>query len=243
MSHSLTLYRLRIAGFTLIELLVVISIITLLISITLPAMSRSKQAAHRSLCLSNVRQQTIVQQSVATDRLSKYPDHTDPWPEYLHSQYTVGKNNWSDAMKTYISDWRIMQCFWYPDDPAAVYDATYGGYASNSPLRSGPFQWYANWTPPDGGQILMEPGVGRWPRSMIEATSNTAVVSHWMRHSLSWAHSWDRGHGGYGLVWDSVTPFVSSDTTVGFGDGSARTEREVKLRATVTHTALTQFYY
>lgn len=147
-------------GFTLIEMLVVISLITLLISMLVPALARSKEAGHRSLCLNHVRQQTIVQSTVATDRLSKYPDHVDPWPEYLHSQYSVGKNNWADAIKSYVGDWRIMQCYWYPEDAAAVYDATYGGYASNSPLRSGPFQWFANWTPGGGGEIQMEPGAG-----------------------------------------------------------------------------------
>ena len=47
-------------GFTLIELLVVISIISMLMSILLPGLSRAREAGKRVHCFSNLRQLNIA---------------------------------------------------------------------------------------------------------------------------------------------------------------------------------------
>ncbi|MBI1370731.1 MAG: prepilin-type N-terminal cleavage/methylation domain-containing protein [Planctomycetes bacterium] len=87
-------------AFTLIELLVVVSIIALLISILLPAMSRAREIARRTVCLSNEHQIAVGAVSAATDRSGKF----------LPCRQNVGGNDWyvqlilnDDAWKPYKS--------------------------------------------------------------------------------------------------------------------------------------------
>mgnify|MGYP001308351798 CR=1 FL=1 len=65
MSRSFRLHGNR--GFTLIELLVVISIISVLIALLMPALSKAREAGKDTQCLNNVRQIGVASNSYATD--------------------------------------------------------------------------------------------------------------------------------------------------------------------------------
>src|SRR3954453_2999843 len=65
--------RTSVAGFTLVELLVVVGIVAVLIAILLPALSKARDAARKTACLSNLRQVHQLIAMYANDYKDRVP--------------------------------------------------------------------------------------------------------------------------------------------------------------------------
>ena len=110
------------AGFTLIELLVVIAIIAILAALLLPVLSKAKDKAQRTVCVSNNKQMGLANQMYCTDNKDSmaYPDWTNPspLPGWLYTDNVSPLSQWlvdnpQDAKQAYKSGlW-----FTYMPDP------------------------------------------------------------------------------------------------------------------------------
>lgn len=107
-----------IRAFTLIELLVVISIITILISILLPALKKARESARAISCLNNQKQMSLCMTMYLNDNHECFPLH-----KITVSTPSGGRYYWNDLLKRYINE----------DVPVPGSDPD-GWFLDNSPL-------------------------------------------------------------------------------------------------------------
>lgn len=83
-------------GFTLIELLAVIAIIAVLAALLLPALSRAKESARATQCLSQMRQLGLALRLYADD-------HADTFPRSMHSAAVFGELPWGRSIAPHLA--------------------------------------------------------------------------------------------------------------------------------------------
>jgi len=116
---SLVTKRSRVTGrgFTLIELLVVIAIIAILAAMLLPALSRSKRSARRTVCVNHLKQLALATVMYVMDNEDYYPSSNSP-------------DKWPQAIRPGYQNLRILVC---PDDRATQGVATNAASADRAP--------------------------------------------------------------------------------------------------------------
>ncbi|MCS7253829.1 MAG: type II secretion system protein [Armatimonadota bacterium] len=88
-------------GFTLIELLVVITIIAILAAMLFPVLSRARESARRTRCISNLKQIGMAMQMYVQD----YDEQLVPWsyPDVQRGAWRIGTYGWQELIKPYLA--------------------------------------------------------------------------------------------------------------------------------------------
>ena len=110
-------------GFTLIELLVVISIIAVLLTILMPALSKAKEQTKRTICKSNLHQLTICAIAYATDRDDKLAKREGMASDSPHHLYFSDGNPWGTGGES-------------PYDLREMFIASIGGFTGENPHKA-----------------------------------------------------------------------------------------------------------
>jgi prepilin-type N-terminal cleavage/methylation domain-containing protein/prepilin-type processing-associated H-X9-DG protein len=121
----------RLAAFTLIELLVVIAIIGILAALLLPVLSRSKETARSTACLSNLHQIGIALQIYVQENDNHMPFMRDISPD-TNAVPTNALPGIQQVLAQPLGNPDVLRC---PSDDQRLFEITGSSYSWNSLLN------------------------------------------------------------------------------------------------------------
>jgi type II secretory pathway pseudopilin PulG len=209
----------------LVELLVVIAVLAILAALLLPALSRGKASARRTVCLNNLAQIGLGIHLYAGDNEDTLPAAPNVTGNSLETNHAA--IFYKRLMKNYVGlsgasspKDHLFACpadTFYYDYPGMAFeagslhdqfDSDYSSYGFNGG------NGFTNWPPPAYLNETSWPGVFGWKQAAINGPSKTVLVTE-LSAFFPW--SWHQPQlisvGGYGVN-DAVN-------TVGFVDGHA----------------------
>ncbi|WP_432799956.1 type II secretion system protein [Poriferisphaera sp. WC338] len=191
-------------AFTLIELLVVISIITLLISILLPALATARMAAQTSQCLSNLRQIAIAGTAYSVHENGYYPYQRGMYPAYLiKNPFTtsedmtgqINKENWVNNTFEYLANTKdAYMCPSNENAEQAAYAANEDNdisYCANGVVSN----WRADYIRSPESIVVYMDNPTRGNFSILRPFYNATNPSHWVQDGDLWT-GWMRFGSG-----------------------------------------------